>query len=115
MERLKEDKGTGLVEYVVLVAFLAFILVGVLTKLGKSTNEKLCYATLNHNGGDGNGDGVVDQDDIGHFGSDISNTAYDYDCDGLVEFYNSSGRSDEHGRPLNGDDWHILEGWTSEN
>ena len=111
MKSPRGQRGTGLIEYVVLVAFLAFILVGVLTEIGRGASEKLCYASLSHNGGDINGDGQVDPQDLGLFVADQSNKSSDYDCDGVVEYYNTSGTYDgSWGRQ--GDDYKILYGWS---
>ena len=102
----REESGASVIEYAVLLAFLTVMLIGTVSILGENSAAKLCFASMNHNSGDLNRDGMVNYHDLtlmgGAHGTEDIN--YDLDCDGVVEHRQQTGST-----PTQGDDnliWH---------
>ena len=86
----KQDSGAAMIEYAVLVAFLAVALIGVLSEVGLSSRDKLCSGAKYSADLDENG--VVDHQDLPILF--VSDMRADLNCSGKIERgYNTSGRN----------------------
>ena len=85
LQRLsKDESGSSLIEYVVLVAFLSVALVGVLHTTSSGIAEKLCFASGKT--GDFNKDGSVDRQDYIIFMGEQNHERTDLNCNGKGAF-----------------------------
>ena len=83
----RAECGSSLVEYVVLVAFLAVAVIVVLGDLGVQANAKLCLGTAERVNPDSNGNGRIDSLERYSMRAAYSSSApdYDYNCNGVTE------------------------------